>query len=246
MIDVGNNIAVLNERILRAAARAGRSPAEISLVAITKTVPAEVIAEASCAGLREFGENRVQEAEPKIHWSRERGMGLTWHMVGHLQRNKVKKAIQLFDVIQSVDSLPLAREISQRCAQAVAGRLPILLEVNMSGEASKYGFAVHEGDGRALDGFLTAVQEITALPHLEPQGLMTVAPLGAPEEELRSCFRRVRSLLDRLQEQFRNQNWQHLSMGMTDDFEVAIEEGATVLRIGRAIFGERGKLQEDK
>jgi pyridoxal phosphate enzyme (YggS family) len=241
MIDVENNIAMLNERILRAAGRAGRSPAEITLVAITKTVPAEKIAEAWEAGLREFGENRVQEAEPKILWSRERGLGLNWHMVGHLQRNKVKKAIQLFDVIQSVDSLPLAHEMSQRCAQAPAVRLPILLEVSVSGEASKYGFAAHEGHGRLLDDFLRAVQEIVALPHLEPQGLMTVAPFGAPEEELRSCFRRVRLLLNRLREQLPNQHWPHLSMGMTDDFEVAIEEGATILRIGRAIFGERRK-----
>jgi pyridoxal phosphate enzyme (YggS family) len=241
MIDVENNIAMLNERIFRAADRAGRSPAEITLVAVTKTVPAERIAEAWGAGLRDFGENRLQEAEPKILWTRERGLGLNWHMVGHLQRNKVKKAIQLFDVIHSVDSLPLAHEMSQRCAQAKAVRLPILLEVNVSGEASKYGFAVHEGDGRVLDGFLTTVQEIVALRHLELQGLMTVAPLGAPEDELRSCFRRLRLLLNRLQAQLPNQDLQHLSMGMTDDFEVAIEEGATILRIGRAIFGERGQ-----
>jgi hypothetical protein len=241
MIDVENNIARLNERISCAAGRAGRSPAEITLVAVTKSVPTEKIAEAWGAGLREFGENRVQEAEPKILWSRERGLGLNWHMVGHLQRNKVKKAIQLFHVIQSVDSLPLAREMSQRCAQAPAVRLPILLEVNVSGEASKYGFAAHEGHGRLLDDFSRAVQEIVALPYLEPQGLMTVAPFGAPEADLRSCFRRVRSLLNRLREQLPNQQWQHLSMGMTDDFEVAIEEGATILRIGRAIFGERRK-----
>jgi pyridoxal phosphate enzyme (YggS family) len=246
MIDVESNIAMLNERILRAAARAGRNPVGITLVAVTKTVPAESIVEASAAGLREFGENRVQEAERKIHWSRERGLDLTWHMVGHLQRNKVKKAIQLFDMVQSVDSLPLAHEISQRCAQAAAASLPILLEVNVSGEASKQGFTVREGDRRALDGFLTAVQEIAALPHIEPRGLMTVAPFGAAEEELRSCFGQVRSLLHRLQRQFPHQRWQHLSMGMTDDFEVAIEEGATILRIGRAIFGERGKQQEDK
>jgi pyridoxal phosphate enzyme (YggS family) len=241
MTDVENKIAMLNERILHAAGRAGRSLAEITLVAITKTAPPEKIAEAWQAGLREFGENRLQEAEPKILWSREKGLGLNWHMVGHLQRNKVKKAIQLFDVIQSVDSLRLAHEINQRCAQAAAVRLPVLLEVNVSGEASKYGFAVHEGDGRLLDGFLATVQEIGALPRLEVQGLMTVAPLGAPEAELRSCFRRLRLLLNRLREQLPNEPWRHLSMGMTDDFEVAIEEGATILRIGRAIFGERGK-----
>jgi pyridoxal phosphate enzyme (YggS family) len=241
MIDVAKNIDTLNERILRAAGRAGRSPTEITLVAVTKTVPTEKIAQAWEAGLRDFGENRVQEAEPKILWSRERGLRLNWHMVGHLQRNKAKKAVQLFDVIQSVDSLPLAQEMSQRCAKAGAARLPVLLEVNVSGEASKYGFAVHEVDGRVSDGFLAAVQEMLALPHLELQGLMTVAPLGPPEEGLRSCFGRVRLLLHRLREQWPNQPWQHLSMGMTDDFEVAIEEGATMLRIGRAIFGERGK-----
>jgi pyridoxal phosphate enzyme (YggS family) len=240
MMDVENNIAMLRERISSAARRAGRRAAEITLVAVTKTVPAEKIAEASEAGLREFGENRVQEAEPKILWSRQRGLGLNWHMVGHLQRNKVNKAIQLFDVIQSVDSLTLAHFMSQRCAQGATVRLPILLEVNVSGETSKYGFVMHEADGGVLDGFLTAVQEIVALPHLELQGLMTVAPLGAPEAELRSCFRRLRSLLNRLRERLPNQHWQHLSMGMTDDFEVAIEEGATILRIGRAIFGERG------
>jgi len=204
-------------------------------------VPAERIAEASAAGLRDFGENRVQEAEAKIVWSRERGLGLTWHMVGHLQRNKVKKAVQLFSVVQSVDSLQLAQEMSQRCAQAEAARMPVLLEVNVSGEASKYGFAVQEVDGMAADGFLTAVQEIMALPYLELRGLMTVAPLGAQEDELRSCFRCVRLLLQRLRAQWPNQHWQDLSMGMTDDFEVAIEEGATMVRIGRAIFGERSK-----
>lgn len=241
MIDIAGNIDTIKERIFCAAGRAGRRPTEITLVAVTKTVPVDKIAEAWKAGLRDFGENRVQEAEPKILWSRERGLSLNWHMVGHLQRNKVKRAIQLFDVIQSVDSIPLAQEMSQRCAQAAAGRLPVLLEVNVSGETSKYGFAVHELDARVSDGFLAAVEEMTGLPHLELQGLMTVAPLGAQEEELRSCFRRMRLLLRRLREQWPNQHWQHLSMGMTDDFEVAIEEGATMLRIGRAIFGERRK-----
>jgi len=241
MIDVAKNIDTLNERIFRAARQAGRSPTEVTLIAVTKTVPAEKIAEAWEAGLQDFGENRVQEAEPKILWSRERGLSLKWHMVGHLQRNKVKKAVQLFDVLQSVDSLPLAQELSRRRAEADAGRMPALLEVNVSGEASKYGFTLQEVDGMVSDGFLTAVQEIMALPNLELQGLMTVAPLGAQEDELRSCFRRVRLLLQRLRAQWPNQHWQHLSMGMTDDFEVAIEEGATMLRIGRAIFGERSK-----
>jgi pyridoxal phosphate enzyme (YggS family) len=238
MTEVSSNVAVLNERIASAAVRAGRRPEEITLVAVTKTFPPERIREAWEAGLRVFGENRVQEAEPKILWSREEVLGFDWHMVGHLQRNKVKKAIQLFDTIESVDSLRLAREIEQRC-RAASVIMPLLLEVNVTGEASKHGFAVYEDGGQQVDDFVSAVQQIVAMPSIELQGLMTVAPFGAPEEELRSCFRRVRLLQDRLRAQFPNHHWQHLSMGMTDDFEVAIEEGATVIRIGRAIFGKR-------
>jgi pyridoxal phosphate enzyme (YggS family) len=207
-------------------------------VAVTKNVPQEKIREAWEAGLRVFGENRVQEAEPKVLWSREGGLGCEWHMVGHLQRNKVKKAIQLFDTIQSVDSLRLAWEIDGRCRAACA-RMPLLLEVNVSGETSKHGFAAYDADGRQMDDFLGAVQQIVAMPNLEPQGLMTVAPFDAPEEDLRACFRSLRLLLERLREQFPDNHWRHLSMGMTDDFEVAIEEGSTIIRIGRAIFGKR-------
>jgi pyridoxal phosphate enzyme (YggS family) len=238
MTDVGSNIAILHDRIAVAASRAGRRPEEITLVAVTKTFPPEKIREAGEAGLRVFGENRVQEAEPKILWSREEGHDFEWHMVGHLQRNKVKKAIQLFDTIQSVDSLRLAREIDRRC-RAASVRMPLLLEVNVSGEASMHGFAVYDADGKQMDDFLGAVQQIVAMPNLEPQGLMTVAPFGPPEGELRSCFRSLRLLLDRLREQFPGTGWRHLSMGMTDDFEVAIEEGSTIIRIGRAIFGKR-------
>jgi pyridoxal phosphate enzyme (YggS family) len=166
-------------------------------------------------------------------------------MVGHLQRNKVKKAIQLFDLVQSVDSLRLAQEISRRCSDA-AVNMSMLLEVNASGEASKYGFPAHEGDGGQLEDFLRTVRQIIALPNLEPQGLMTVAPFGAPEETLRSCFCRVRWLLDRLRQEFPDQRWRQLSMGMTDDFEIAIEEGATIVRVGRAIFGQRKDYREGK
>jgi len=245
MTDVESNLARLNERISDAAARTGRKREEITLVAVTKTFPPERIAEAWEAGLRDFGENRVQEAEPKIAWSRENGLNLNWHMVGHLQRNKTKKAIQIFDVIQSVDTLRLAQEISRR-AHAASVDVPVLLEVNVSGEASKYGFPLHEEDGKQLDHFTEEVHEIVALPNLDPQGLMTVAPFGAREEELRACFRRVRAIIDILREQFANQQWRHLSMGMTDDFEIAIEEGATIIRVGRAIFGSRQDNQEDK
>jgi pyridoxal phosphate enzyme (YggS family) len=238
MADIEGNIARLNERISRAAERAGRRPDEITMVAVTKTFPPERIQEAWDAGLREFGENRVQEAEPKVLWFRERERKLKWHMVGHLQRNKVRKAIELFDMVHSVDSLRLAKELSRRC-QSAQVTMPVLLEVNVSGEASKYGFPVYERDDEQFKVFLIIVEEIVSLSNLDPQGLMTIAPFGASEEVLRSCFRRVRSLLDELEQRFPEQPWQHLSMGMTDDFEVAIEEGATIIRIGRAIFGAR-------
>jgi pyridoxal phosphate enzyme (YggS family) len=236
MPNISGNLARLRERISAAATRAGREPDDVILVTVTKTFAPQIIEGAVTAGLREFGENRVQEAEPKITWFRDKGIHLKWHMVGHLQRNKVKKAIHLFDIIHSVDSLRLAREISRRCESAEM-TIPILLEVNVSGETSKYGFRVTEKkqEGR----FFHAVEEITALPSLDLQGLMTMAPFGAPEQEVRSCFRRLNSLQNKLREKFPEERWRHLSMGMTDDFEVAIEEGATIIRIGRAIFGER-------
>ncbi len=241
MTDINSNLARLKERIAAAAARAGRETGEITLVAITKTFPPQAIEEALSIGLREFGENRVQEAEQKIEWFRERDIPLKWHMVGHLQRNKVKKAVRLFDIIHSVDSIRLAREISHRSAIAEI-TMPVLLEVDVSGEASKYGFRADESKDEQQEQFLRAVEKMASLPNLDLQGLMTMAPFGAPEEVLRSCFSRLRSLLSQVKEKFPEKAWHHLSMGMTDDFEVAIEEGATIIRVGRAIFGERKDL----
>jgi pyridoxal phosphate enzyme (YggS family) len=238
MTDISSNLSRVNERISAAATRVGRDPEEITLVTVTKAFSPQTIEEALTTGLREFGENRVQEATPKIEWFRERDIHLKWHMVGHLQRNKVKKAIHLFDVVHSVDSVGLAREISRRCETAEM-TMPILLEVNVSGEASKYGFQVKEAKDEPEERFFRAVQEIATLPSLDLQGLMTMAPFGAPEEEVRYCFRRLNSILGELQEKFPENGWRHLSMGMTDDFDVAIEEGATIVRIGRAILGER-------
>ncbi len=238
MTDIKSNLARLQERIASAAARAGRKPEEITLVAVTKTFPPPVIEEAWAAGVRAFGENRVQEAEPKIRWFEERDIRLQWHMVGHLQRNKVKKAIRLFDTIDSVDSTRLAREISRR-SQMVGATMPVLLEINVSGEVSKYGFQVERAGNEHRQHFFDAVKQILSLPGLDLQGLMTMAPFGAPERVLRSCFSRLRSLLSRLKEEFPKKGWRHLSMGMTDDFEIAIEEGATIIRVGRAIFGDR-------
>jgi pyridoxal phosphate enzyme (YggS family) len=238
VIDLQSNLAHTKGRIAAAAIRVGRHPDEITLVAVTKTFPTEMIEEAWSAGLREFGENRLQEAEPKITWLREKDLDLNWHMVGHLQRNKVKKAIGLFDIVHSVDSVRLAREISRQC-RAKGISMPILLEVNVSGESAKYGFRVQEANSEQEQQFLDVVEQIAALPDLDVQGLMTMAPLDAPEEVLRSCFRSLKCLFEKLKEAFPELKCRHLSMGMTDDFEVAIEEGATMIRVGRAIFGER-------
>lgn len=217
---IAENVQLLRRRVERAAERAGRSPAAVTIVAVSKTFPAEAIVEALAAGLTHIGENRVQEAKPKVTALAATGQHPTWHLVGHLQTNKVKEALALFDVIQSVDSLRLAEALSGRAQRP----MPVLLEVNVAGETSKYGFAPEE--------VMAAAEAVARLPHLEVRGLMTVAPLVDDPEEVRPVFRRLRELRDAL-------GLPDLSMGMTDDCEVAIEEGATMVRIGRAIFGER-------
>ncbi|MGB3128402.1 MAG: YggS family pyridoxal phosphate-dependent enzyme, partial [Dehalococcoidia bacterium] len=170
--------------------------------------------------IRNFGENRIQEAQPKIEQLASLRPSLIWHMVGHLQTNKAKTAMDIFDIIHSVDSLRLAETLSQHSQS----KLPVLIEVNVSGEATKSGFLLPEVD--------EAVKRIGRLPNIEVEGLMTIAPWGSDAEEVRPIFRQLRQLREAL-------GLRHLSMGMTDDFEVAIEEGATLVRIGRAIFGER-------
>ena len=222
-MDIKSNICELEKRIARAAERVGRSPSEITLVAVTKTVASSLIRQAFEAGIRHFGENRVQEAKSKIGELSTLEPPPTWHMVGHLQTNKVKIAVDIFDIIQSIDSVRLAEIVSQRAQRG----LPILLQVNISGEASKSGFSLAEVS--------SAAERIARLPHLEVKGLMTIAPLANDPEEARPIFRQLRQL-------GRSLGLEHLSMGMSDDFEVAIEEGATVIRIGRAIFGKRKEL----
>ena len=236
---IAHNLAAVRQRLAAAAQRAGRSSEEITLVAVTKTVPLPSILIAYELGLRDFGENRVQEAAAKIAGARPQATDIRWHLVGHLQTNKAKAAVELFDCIQSVDSLHLAEALDRR-AQAAGRLLPVLLEVNVSGEASKSGFAA-AGAGPAAwrEALLPAVERLLALPHLDVQGLMTIAPLVSDPEQARPYFRALRQLRDELQRRFPQTNWRHLSMGMTDDFEVAIEEGATMVRLGRAIFGER-------
>ncbi len=232
---IADNVAQLEQRIALAAQRAGRDPAEITLVAVSKTHRPDKIAEAAQAGLRDFGENRVEEALPKI--SAAPAPGARWHMIGHVQSRKAKDVIRAgFVLIHSVDSLKLAERLSRLATQAARVQ-PILLECNVSGEASKEGFAAYaEGDWPALKAEFAAV---LSLPGVRVQGLMTMAPLGTDPEAARPVFRRLRELRDYLTIQLPQGDWAMLSMGMTDDFEPAIAEGATIVRVGRAIFGER-------
>ena len=217
---ISENVHEIEQRIAQACERAGRSSDEVTLVAVTKTLAPEVIEAAYGVGLRHFGENRVQEAKPKIEHLAGPCPEITWHMVGHLQSNTAKTAIGLFDIIHSVDSLRLA----ERLNSASPDRLPVLVEVNVACEETKCGVMPQDvGE---------MVRRIAGLPNLEVRGLMTVAPLVSDPEEVRPVFRQLREMRDAL-------GLEHLSMGMTDDYEVAIEEGATIVRIGRAIFGER-------
>jgi len=221
-MDIEHNMQEVTRRIALACERVGRSPDEIAVVAVTKTVGPAAVRAAFQAGLRHFGENRVQEAKLKLGELGSLRDQCTWHMVGHLQTNKVKTAAELFDIIQSVDSVRLAEFLSRHAQKTI----PILLEVNIAGESSKGGFSAGEVS--------QAMKEIGRMPNLEIKGLMSIAPLASDPEEVRPVFRRLRELR-------RSMGLEHLSMGMTDDFEVAIEEGSTIVRIGRAIFGEREK-----
>jgi pyridoxal phosphate enzyme (YggS family) len=258
MDSIATRIDAVREQIAAAARRAGRTPEEVRLVAVTKTHPPDVVARALAAGLRDFGENRVQEAEPKIAALAAERQAITWHMIGHLQSNKARRAAALFDIVHSVDSLRLAAALARGVGswELGAGRsspnsqpptpnpLPVLLQVNVSGEASKEGFALAGWEQRPdlLDGFFAEVERLLALPGLAVRGLMTIAPWGDDPEAARPTFRSARQLRDALARRFPTTDWSALSMGMTDDFAVAIEEGATLVRVGRAIFGERERV----
>src|SRR5881296_3799398 len=225
-MDIAENVACVREQIAQAAEKARRAVDEIELVAITKTHPAEKVREAVEAGQTLFGESRVQEARAKIP---ELPSNLRWHFVGHLQKNKIRHAVPLFEMIHSVDSLALAQDIN-RIAEEDGMHPRVLLEVNVAGEGSKFGFAP--------DKLREQMEELLALPRLSIEGLMTIPPLAEEAEASRKYFVRLRALRDRLQTDFRVDLAQ-LSMGMTQDFAIAIEEGATLVRVGTAIFGER-------
>jgi pyridoxal phosphate enzyme (YggS family) len=231
------NVASIQARIEAAAGRAGRSPAEITLVAVTKTQAAETIQAAYDLGLRHFGENRVEEAEIKFECLPG---DIAWHMIGHIQSRKAKRVVPHFQLIHSVDSVKLARRLN-RLAEEQARQQSVLLQLNVSGESSKFGFSADReaGEEGTRESLMTHVGEVVALPHLKVEGLMTMAPIVAEAEEARPVFVRLRQLRDELVATFPQVCWQHLSMGMTDDFEVAIEEGATLIRVGRAIFNPR-------
>ncbi len=238
--ELATRIAAVQERIARAARRAGRDPDAVTLVAVSKTQPPEVVAAAYAAGLRVFGENRVEEAGPKANAVARLVAPApppAWHMVGHVQSRKAEAVLPWAAMTHSVDSEKLARRLNKagleiRDSGAAPKALPILLEVNISGEASK--------DGVTPEQAPALVEAISALPGLRIEGLMTVAPVAADPEAVRPVFAALRRLRDDLARRYPTCAWQHLSMGMSDDFEVAVEEGATLVRIGRAIFGERG------
>src|SRR6267142_1971 len=230
-MDLAANLTSIQERIKAACTHANRDPASVSLLAVTKTHSSEVVAEAARLGLSLFGENKVQEAKAKIPLCPGR---LRWHMLGHLQTNKCRDAVELFEMIQSVDSIHLAEEINKRAEQA-SKTMPILLEVNAGGEASKFGYRPEQ--------LLADLPRINQLGRLEVHGLMTVPPWAANPEKVRPIFRQLRELKVKCEE-ILGAPLQQLSMGMSGDFEVAIEEGATIVRIGTALFGERKKSKD--
>lgn len=239
---IAENITQVRQTIAEACARAGRNPQDVTLIAVSKTHPAEDVLEAIAAGVQHFGENRVEEGEVKIPAViAESAVPLTWHMIGHVQSRKARDIVPLFQYVHSVDSLKLAGKFST-LVQEADKKLDVLLEVNVSGEESKYGFQAsgwvddHEMRQRLWD----EMAQIFALPGLNVRGLMTMAPIVENPEQARPVFTALAKLREALSEQFQV-TLPDLSMGMTDDYPIAIEEGATMVRVGRAIFGDRQK-----
>ncbi len=228
MSQLSINIDIVNQRVTQAAQRSGRLGSDIQLVAVTKTFPPEVVTAALQIGLNHLGENKVQEAKAKKAILGEGGI---WHLIGHLQTNKAKIAARLFDWIESVDSLEVAQILSH-AAQEEARQLKVLLQVNVSGEGTKSGVSPQ--------GATALLEQINSLPNLELRGLMTIAPFYIEVEKTRPVFAELRLLRDRLESQT-GLHLPDLSMGMSHDFEVAIEEGATIIRLGSILFGSRHK-----
>jgi hypothetical protein len=231
MVSIADNLERVREKVAQVAAKAGRAVEEIELVAISKTHDAAQVREAIDADQTLFGESRVQEARVKIP---ELPSNLRWHFVGHLQKNKIRHALPLFELIHSVDSLALAKDIN-RIAEEDGLHPRVLLEVNVAGEGSKFGFTPEK--------LREDLESLLALPRLSILGLMTIPPIADEAEASRKYFVELRELRDRLQTEF-HVDLAQLSMGMTQDFAVAVEEGATLVRVGTAIFGERSRKKE--
>lgn len=232
MNSIAENMERVREKIAHAAAKSGRSAGDVDLVAISKTHQAEKVREAIEAGQTLFGENKVQEARVKIP---ELPSNTRWHFVGHLQKNKIRHALPLFELIHSVDSLALAQDVN-RIAEEDGLHPRVLLEVNVAGEGSKFGFQP--------DKLRAEMESLLALPRLSILGLMCIPPIADEAEASRKYFVVLRELRDRVQTEF-HVDLAQLSMGMTQDFAVAVEEGATLVRVGTAIFGERSRKKED-
>lgn len=218
------------ERIRAAAGRAGRDPDSVEILPVTKGHPASLIRELAEGGVGRIGESRVQEAEEK-RAVLGGSLGLRWHMIGHLQRNKAGRAVRLFDALESVDSLRLARRLSRELEEAERDALPVLVQVNTSGEETKGGFSAEELRAR--------LHEVCRLDGLRVEGLMTMAPLTSDEEVVRGTFRRARELFEEWGGRVEGFEPRVLSMGMSNDFEIAVEEGSTRVRLGTVLFGER-------
>jgi PLP dependent protein len=231
MSSIAENLDRVREQIATAAAKSGRSANDVELVAITKTHPAEKVRDAIEAGQTLFGESRVQEARVKIP---ELPSNIRWHFVGHLQKNKIRHALALFEMTHSIDSLALAQDIN-RIAEEEGLYPRVLLEINVAGEGSKFGFAP--------DDLRKQMEALLTLRRLSIEGLMCIPPLAVESENSRKFFVEVRELRDSLEKEF-NIKLPQLSMGMTQDFPIGIEEGATLVRVGTAIFGERSKKQK--
>lgn len=232
MPNIADNLAAVQERIAAACDRAGRAPEDVQLVAVGKKFPAPIIHEAADCGLTLFGENRVQEAKAKIP---DCPGHLRWHFIGNLQTNKCRDAVALFDFLHAVDSLHLAAELNKRCEQA-AKVMPVLLEVNVSGEGSKHGFTP-ESAAATMEAFFE-------FPQLEIHGLMTMAPFTRQPENARPYFQKLRELKSACEARL-GAPLPELSMGMSGDYEIAIEEGATIIRLGTTLFGPRSEANKD-
>jgi PLP dependent protein len=229
---IADRVAAVRERIARAAERAARPPGEVTLVAVSKTHPVPAVRQAFAAGVRDFGENRVQEAEGKVEATADlAAAGLRWHLVGHLQSNKARRAAALFDVVESVDSVELGHRLAREAA--AAGRiLRALVQVDLAGEDTKFGLAEAQ--------LFPALEALRDAPGLRVEGLMVLPPYLDDPDAVRPFFRQLRALADRARGEGLLAG-SELSMGMSHDFEAAVEEGATIVRVGTAIFGEREK-----